>query len=72
MGWRGGGWNYSSYFKGYVRLRGYFGGMSDLVAMFRSLQNIAFCKLFCDVFMKNVAFYYFCKKLLDKVVSIKI
>ena len=46
----------------YVSLRGYFWGMSYLIGIFRSLQNIAFCKVFCDVFTKNEAFYYFCKQ----------
>ena len=52
----------SNYFGGYVNLRGYFLDNSNLVGIFRSLQNIAFCKVFCDVFTKNVAFYYFCKQ----------
>ena len=32
------------------------------IGIFRSLKNIAFCKVFCDVFTKNVAFYFFCKQ----------
>ena len=63
-------WNCSTNLFGYVNLCGYFlGGMSDFLGI--SFQNIAFCKIFCDVFMKkNVAFLlFFASKLL---VSIKV
>ena len=36
-----------------------FGLVRFDIGIFRSLQNIAFCKVSCDVFTKNVAFYYF-------------
>ena len=61
----GGGWNYSKYFCLVCNLRGYFWACQIWYMNFlgdRSLQNIAFCKIFCDIFTKNVAFYYFCKQ----------
>ena len=61
-GGRGGGWNCSNYFVWVCEFVWLFlGGMSVCASILGiSFQNIAFCKIFCDVFMKQMYhFHYF-------------
>ena len=64
-------WNYSNYFWGFVNLCGYFLGVCQFWQVFLGVifQNIAFCKVFCDIFMKKCSKFLVSIKVLYKLNS---